>query len=64
MPTDNGAGLVSGFKSDSWERSYRMSEETEAETQGAVASCKKMVIGEKAGEKHVERTIIPGQEAI
>jgi hypothetical protein len=32
----------------------------QAETSGAVAPCKKMVIGEKAGEKLVEHTIIPG----
>jgi hypothetical protein len=31
---------------------------------GAVAPCKKMVIGEKAGEKPVERTKIPGLETI
>jgi hypothetical protein len=38
-----------------------MTAKTEAKT---VAPCKEMVIGEKAGEKPVECTIIPGQEAI
>jgi hypothetical protein len=33
---------------------------TEADTQGTSAACKKMVIAKKAGEKPMERTIIPG----
>jgi hypothetical protein len=38
--------------------------EQPVETKGAVAPCKKMVVGKKAGDKTMERTIIPGQEAI
>jgi hypothetical protein len=36
---------------------------TEAETQGAVAPCKKMAIGEKDWRDAREHAIIPGQEA-
>jgi hypothetical protein len=39
-------------------------DKTEAKDLAAVAPCKKLVIGEKAGEKPMECTIIPGQEVI
>jgi hypothetical protein len=40
-----------------WTRSYHTTDKTEAKTKRAVAPCKKMLIGEKAGEKPVECTI-------
>jgi hypothetical protein len=40
------------------EKSGSITDKTEAETLGAVALCKKIVIDEKAGEKPVECTII------
>jgi hypothetical protein len=39
-------------------------DKTEANTLGEAALCKKMVIGKKAGEKRMERTIIPGQDTV